>query len=217
MRPLSLAIGILIGATLFITTSVLIAWTGPTSAPPNGNVDAPLNVGTIDQVKDGGLGINSLAVFGNAIINGASRYLNFGTIPGETGYGIRDNGGTMQFKNNNESWANIATSSGAAETDPQVGTLSNGQWCTSDGTAVNCTNTAPTGGVGTCTIRSSGFNSTSQTVSCVGSEKLTGGGCESLNTNTTNNVASSFPESSTTWRCWVPPGYQVKAYGICCN
>ncbi|MBI5099411.1 MAG: hypothetical protein HZB30_09270 [Nitrospirae bacterium] len=30
-----------------------------------------------------------------------------------------------------------------SETDPQVGTLTNGKWCTSDGTAVNCTSNAP--------------------------------------------------------------------------
>ena len=33
-----------------------------------------------------------------------------------------------------------------SETDPQVGTLTNGRWCTSDGAKVNCTSTAPTGG-----------------------------------------------------------------------
>lgn len=210
MRPLSVVLGFALGAIVFVTTSVLIAWTGPTAAPPNANVAAPLNVGSTDQMKNAGLAVNSLAVFGNAIIQGTSRYLNFGTVPGDTGYGIRDNAGVLEFKNNGTSWTAIGSGN---ETDPQVGTLTNGQWCTSDGTAVNCTNTAPTGGVGTCTIRSSAFNGTSQTVSCTGSEKLTGGGCEVLN----SYVAASFPENSTTWRCWANVGYQVKAYAICCN
>lgn len=35
--------------------------------------------------------------------------------------------------------------SGGAETDPQVGTLTNTKWCTSDGTQVNCTTDAPAG------------------------------------------------------------------------
>jgi len=30
-----------------------------------------------------------------------------------------------------------------SETDPQVGTLTNGKWCTSNGTTVNCTTNAP--------------------------------------------------------------------------
>lgn len=33
-----------------------------------------------------------------------------------------------------------------AETDPQVGTLTNSKWCTTDGSAVNCTSDAPGGG-----------------------------------------------------------------------
>jgi len=33
---------------------------------------------------------------------------------------------------------------GGTETDPQVGTLKNGKWCTSNGTTVNCTSNAPT-------------------------------------------------------------------------
>ncbi|MFV2057862.1 MAG: hypothetical protein ACC707_15455 [Thiohalomonadales bacterium] len=32
-----------------------------------------------------------------------------------------------------------------SESDPQVGTLTNGRWCTSNGTLVNCTSIAPTG------------------------------------------------------------------------
>ena len=34
----------------------------------------------------------------------------------------------------------------SAETDPQVGTLNAGKWCTSDGSSVNCTSVAPTSG-----------------------------------------------------------------------
>ncbi|MEK7509377.1 MAG: hypothetical protein AAB605_01540, partial [Patescibacteria group bacterium] len=35
------------------------AWTGPTAPPPTPNVSAPINVGTTDQVKNAGLGINA--------------------------------------------------------------------------------------------------------------------------------------------------------------
>ncbi len=51
------------------------AWTGPTQAPPNGNVSAPVNVGTTNQVKNASLSVNGLAVFGNSLLSGTSRYL----------------------------------------------------------------------------------------------------------------------------------------------
>lgn len=41
------------------------------------------------------------------------------------------------------------TASTPGETDPQVGTLTNGKWCTTDGTDIDCTSDAPTGGPGT--------------------------------------------------------------------
>jgi len=43
------------------------------------------------------------------LVSGASRYLNFGTTIGASGYGFRDNGGVMQFKNSGGSWINIGT------------------------------------------------------------------------------------------------------------
>jgi hypothetical protein len=73
-------------------------------------VAAPINVGTADQVKDGGLGVNYLAVFGNALLGGLSgitAYLNFGTTAGSGGYGVRDNAGTIEFKNSGGSWASM--------------------------------------------------------------------------------------------------------------
>jgi hypothetical protein len=42
------------------------AWNEPIAAPPGSNVDAPLNVGTAPQVKSGGLGVDTLAVYGLA-------------------------------------------------------------------------------------------------------------------------------------------------------
>jgi hypothetical protein len=47
-----------------------------------------------------------LTVNGN-ILASASSYLNFGTTSGSGGYGIRDNAGTLQVKNNAGSWQNI--------------------------------------------------------------------------------------------------------------
>ncbi len=106
MRAASLIAAFVTG-TLF-ASFLALAWTVPSSAPPNGNVSAPINVGATDQIKNAGLGLNSLAVFGNAILNGASRYLNFGTTAGSSGYGIRDNAGTLEFKNSDGNWQSMA-------------------------------------------------------------------------------------------------------------
>lgn len=42
---------------------------------------------------------------------GAGKYLNFGTIQGSTGYGFRDNAGTIQCKNSGGSWVNCVQTS----------------------------------------------------------------------------------------------------------
>ena len=92
-------------AVLF-AASALFAWTGPTAAPPSNNVSAPVNVGSVNQVKDGGLSLNGLAVFGNTLLSGdAITYLNFGTTALVNGYGFRDNSGTMEYKNAGGAWA----------------------------------------------------------------------------------------------------------------
>ena len=44
---------------------IFAAWTGPIQAPPGGNTPTPVHIGTTNQVKDGGLGLNALYVFGN--------------------------------------------------------------------------------------------------------------------------------------------------------
>jgi Chaperone of endosialidase len=97
-------------SALALAPLVIFAWTGPTASPPNGNVAAPVNVGTPDQVKDGGLGVNALTVFGNSLLGGSTgsnAYLNFGATGGTNGYGIRDNAGLLEFKNSGGNWASI--------------------------------------------------------------------------------------------------------------
>ena len=51
-----------------LAASALSAWTGPTATAPAGNVAAPINVGTTDQVKNAGLSVNALTVFGSQYI-----------------------------------------------------------------------------------------------------------------------------------------------------
>ena len=45
-------------------------WCAPTAAPADGNVEAPLNVSTIDQIKTGGIHMGSLVVQGGAAVEG---------------------------------------------------------------------------------------------------------------------------------------------------
>lgn len=51
------------------------------------------------------------------LINGTNKYLNFNLISGSTGYGIRDNGGTMQFKNSAGSWTDFGSGGGGGAVD----------------------------------------------------------------------------------------------------
>lgn len=45
------------------------------------------------------------------LIRGTSQYINFGSIFGSTGYGFRDNAGTLEYKNDGGSWSALGTSS----------------------------------------------------------------------------------------------------------
>lgn len=62
---------LIIGIFIAVGTSYLNAWTGPTQTAPNGNVDAPVNLSALSQVKLGGLSVASLLATGGV---GASQY-----------------------------------------------------------------------------------------------------------------------------------------------
>lgn len=61
------------------------------------------------------------------LINGTNKYLNWGTLSGSSGYGLRDNGGTLEYKNNGGSWATFGVASLAADTVTPDNLLSTGQ------------------------------------------------------------------------------------------
>jgi len=50
--------------------SAVTTWTAPSTTPPNGNVDAPVNVGYSPQIKSGNLWIKGLANSTTAAVNG---------------------------------------------------------------------------------------------------------------------------------------------------
>ena len=100
------ASGLAIGAIFF--SVIASAWTGPTATAPGNNIAAPLNVSRLNQTKNGNIGVNGLAVFGNTLLGGSAgsnAYLNFGATAGASGYGIWDNNGIRQFQ---KYWRNVA-------------------------------------------------------------------------------------------------------------
>src|SRR3989344_5711521 len=94
-------------ALAFLAPIAVFAWTGPTATAPKGNVPAQINVDSSDQVKNAGLGVNYLAVFGNILLSGVGNYLNFGSTAGTSGYGIRDNAGVLEYKNWGGTWGSL--------------------------------------------------------------------------------------------------------------
>ena len=93
----------------------------PTTSYSNTNIiNGGLTLSGPVSITNGTLDVN-----GDAIISGSSRYLNFGTTSGVSGYGFRDNAGTLEWKNNAGSWSAFGGSSGwgltgNAGTDPST-------------------------------------------------------------------------------------------------
>ena len=57
-------------AMLFLAGFVVFAWTEPSQPPPSGNVDPPVNTGSISQYKAGALGVGGiLQAFSDLIVN----------------------------------------------------------------------------------------------------------------------------------------------------
>jgi hypothetical protein len=52
----------------------------------------------------------------DVLIRGTNKYLNFGNFSGSSGYGFRDSGGTIQWKNSGGSWANISAGGAGSQT-----------------------------------------------------------------------------------------------------
>jgi len=60
-KSIALTFGVLV--LCFVIGFIVFAWTEPSVAPPGGNVPTPLNVGSIEQWKEGELGIGSTPLF----------------------------------------------------------------------------------------------------------------------------------------------------------
>ena len=97
----------------------------------------------IDPVNDR-VAVNTttpLATFdvdGNMILSAASAYLNFNTTTGSGGYGIRDNDGTIQYRDGGGTWAAFSASTGTVND----GTLGSLAYYPANGTTVTGTTAA---------------------------------------------------------------------------
>lgn len=74
---------------------------------------------------------------GTGLRQAASSYHNFGTTAGSSGYGFRDNGGTMQVKDSGGSWANFGGGGGSGTVNS--GTATQLAFYNSNGTTVDST------------------------------------------------------------------------------
>lgn len=98
-------------------TYAYAAWIEPTAIPPNSNVDAPIHIGALDQIKDGALGVNALAVFGNSAFSG---YVQIGSSTAACSSGIEGaqryvSGSGMEYCDGS-SWASLGGSAAAPGT-----------------------------------------------------------------------------------------------------
>jgi hypothetical protein len=97
-----------LGSFIFVIT-VLNAWTGPSTTPPDPNVSAPLNVSSTGQQKTGGLIVGSL-ISGGSVQIGNTTTVCAPTIAGA----IRWNTGVMEYCNGTVWGPFVGTSSGGS-------------------------------------------------------------------------------------------------------
>lgn len=53
------------------TFGVVLAWTGPTAAPPAGNTSAPINISSTAQTKAGAITVSDVCTSGGKCLSGA--------------------------------------------------------------------------------------------------------------------------------------------------
>jgi hypothetical protein len=59
LKPKSIALILGVLAMSLLAGYLVLAWTDPTAVPPGGNIASPINIGSVQQWKEGGLGIGT--------------------------------------------------------------------------------------------------------------------------------------------------------------
>jgi hypothetical protein len=76
-----------------------------------------INAGQYNPVSIYAGAVKMLKLNSNGAMLPGSTYLNYGSTAGSTGYGIRDNAGTMQFKHFGGSWTDFGSGGGGTTTN----------------------------------------------------------------------------------------------------
>ena len=186
--------------TIILTAALSVnylfaAWVGPTQAPPGGNTSAPIHVGSTNQVKDGGLSVNALSVFGSEYVQG-----NLDVDGGiEVGNTTNTNAGTIRWTGadfegyDGTQWVSLVSGETVVVS---VCTFSYSEWsaCNPTTRTRTVTSTSPPDCLGGSPIT---------TKSCTASYEPTGSceqvycdGYQSMNCTTKSNCTG----------CWYTPG-----------
>ena len=105
--------------TIILTAALSVnylfaAWVGPTQAPPGGNTSTPIHVGSTNQVKDGGLSLNALSVFGNGLFQGG---VQVGNTTNESAGTIRWTGTDFEGYDGTQ-WVSLVSGEAVIVIDP---------------------------------------------------------------------------------------------------
>jgi len=124
----------------FLISAIIYAWTEPTSAPPSGNVAAPINVGSTPQTKAGSLGIGEDLIVGGRVGIGTTA-LNFPLTISKGGTGWDSFGRTkypqLMVNANNQTGGGIAVSDDGGFFDWNDGYITYEPLCCGQGLKVN--------------------------------------------------------------------------------
>lgn len=111
MRWLKISLTILL-ATLITTASVSAGFFDFFTNPFKAKQDTQLGARTDNSWNTGSSGTYIYPINSWGLLLAASKYLNWGSTYGTSGYGLRDSSGTMQWKNSGGSWQDIGTGGG---------------------------------------------------------------------------------------------------------
>lgn len=154
-----------------------------------------------------GIGTSSpvakLDVYGNLILSGPNRYLNFYEISGVNGYGFRDNSGTLQYKNSGGDWANIGSGGGGSGT-VSAGTTGQFPYYAGDGTSLTATSSIFISTAGKIGI---GTTSPTEKLNIIGNLLLEGTIVESEQNTLDESFEGSFPSAG-----WLNGSEVVEGY-----
>lgn len=220
-----------LGLGIIAVSTIVYGWTGPTATPPDGNVDAPINVGSSVQKKIGsfslGGDLRNQNIKFDVIGAGMFNDLFTGTlqISGGTGAGTR--GKVLVASNDNGLVEWVSTSTIFS---PVTSSNNNGVNRIIAGNGISI---SPTSGTGTVTVSRgntvptyvtcSSNGEASCTASCSAGKYVTGGGCDinmGQNSIYDSGIISSRPTSNRTgWYCqsYTTEGsvFPMTGYAIC--